>query len=130
MTRKIDGWCAWHPEYGLSDTSFALSEERAWYEHVCTHEVLMKNAEVRPDFINEEIRRSKRVGWQIKPIHIVDASEDSEEVVVRKEVWKKLMEWCSTVHDELRYHFEDDRTIEHYGEWVSEFEKILEELKK
>lgn len=61
MKKQIDGWCAWHPQKG-----FDIEYSGTWDEGLNAFE--------------QEILRS--LGWQIKPVRIVDASDNSQEVVV------------------------------------------------
>lgn len=80
MKREIDLYAEWHPQDGFRFCSqnwpdpARLEESRKWLEFNKPH------------------------GCQIRPIYLVDASPDSKEAVVPKE----LLEWVNIMRDYLR----------------------------
>ena len=74
--RKIDGWCPWHPEIGWGDLDPDLSKDDV-------------ERDLRRQYENSNLPNR----WLIKPVHIVDASPDSAEVVVPRELVEFIERW-------------------------------------
>lgn len=82
MKRQPDGWCAWHPEKGYCFPSLGVQEASAM-ETLCFERGYYKDDEP----LHSPLDPAEAIanGWGVRPVHIVDASPESKEVIVSKQ---------------------------------------------
>ena len=68
--KKQKYYCAWHPEHDFVAETTAQTESMSW-EFLVTPDLPRKSVDIKQR-IDDQIKRHKSYGWQVKEVEIVE----------------------------------------------------------
>lgn len=73
---KNDGYCLWHPEFGLDPRSYSRCELFCWHNRLGIDSE--SDYSVMASLSHPAIKAAESLGWQVKPVKIVLMEEPNE----------------------------------------------------